>query len=183
MKLAALPLLLCLSLFAARVAAGSAITLRLSAGTGGSVYGRIYRDGEETLESSLVTNDDPYETRWWLSGDDEEVLYVLEVELFSQRDYTIVTYEFDIEIVAQQDGGTEGDAGDSEASARDIALGQTLTGEVGDQDARDTYRLTLSEATALLLQGRIPERQEGDVRMSLWRDGAELGEISSTCSW
>jgi hypothetical protein len=115
-------------------------------------------DGE-SLYTNRVNPGVDDETTVLLSGEDDGILEIL-------VDEGPADYRFTVEFVPQEDGGVEGDAGDTLADARPIETGEDLAGEVGGRDPADWYLFEVPDA-AFTLSVTIPADAERRVRISV----------------
>lgn len=132
---------------------------------------QILAEGEVFTSAPPLLNSNSWSMNWALSGDAPEREYFLKIT-------EARSYRFTFSITPQQDGGAAGDAGDSESTARDLALAQQITGRVSGHDPQDYYRIRLDQPTRLVITARVPDQLTGNFDVALWRDGAELGSSS-----
>jgi hypothetical protein len=160
--------------YAITVPGGSVIDLSYQLIEGNPLLAGLYRDGIKLIDFGLASVGDIDRAQWTLEAEASETTYVFVIEQADTTYSGISPYEFTIAHTPQQDGGNSGDAGGSEATARDIELGQSFLGVVSGQDTKDYYRLTLNEPTKLVLQARIPDQGRGDMFIYLWLDGKQV---------
>lgn len=118
--------------------------------TGESLYSTRINPGGEDSATVL------------LSGEDAGIVEIL-------VDEGPADYRFTVEFIPQQDGGADGDAGNSLSDARPIETGVELTGEVGERDPADwfvfevpaeTFTLTVSVTADSTRQVRASVQDE-----------------------
>ncbi|MFU8840903.1 MAG: DUF6777 domain-containing protein [Nitriliruptoraceae bacterium] len=122
----------------------------------------------ESLYSNRINPGGEDSTTVLLSGEDAGILEIL-------VDEGPADYRFTVEFLPQEDGGTEGDAGNSLADARPIETGVELTGEVGERDPADWFLFEVPAETFTLTVSVTAESRR-QVRASVQDEaGASVG--------
>jgi hypothetical protein len=113
-------------------------------------------------------------TRPWITSDQGGGRWVLEINAAPGDSVT-----FSVNAPLQADGGGSGDAGGHAGTAAPIALGERLSGLLGDEDREDWYAVPLAGGDVVSVTLEVPPDERGSTTATLVYNGRPLRSIQA----
>ncbi|MFN0026386.1 MAG: DUF6777 domain-containing protein [Acidimicrobiales bacterium] len=147
---------------------GAVITLRIAndRASKAGVYAELTASGER-LEA-LRVNPNAEEEREYVRTSEDGGPYELK---FTEGP---ASFEFEVGIKVQDDGGQAKDAGDDAAGALDVAAGTKVSGRLGGQDQMDRYTIKLQAGTELRLTSQTDRSATAGINFRVEISGSNI---------